>query len=177
MAENHANAIQIAREPAPAFADEQYANGDFMNLFRRSRSSMAVVLFVSVALAMAVAQTPGGGTLPTSGATPTAAPLNPQFVKYMSELRRGHAMLAVTTRGHALGEIPLTVDLFHLKKQAAFVQSFQGALPASYDLRTYGKVTAVRDRGGAAPAGPLPHLVRSSRSCCRLRHMIFPRTI
>ncbi len=51
-----------------------------------------------------------------------------------------------------LGYIPSPLDLSHLAGQSIFpVDSLKatpmGALPTSYDLRTRGKVTAVRDQG------------------------------
>ena len=78
-------------------------------------------------------------------ATPSPAPLNPAFVEHLDLLKRGAAPNQVTAGGHALGLLPGPLDLSHLKSQPAVLSNL--ALPASYDLRTQGKVTAVRDQG------------------------------
>ncbi len=76
------------------------------------------------------------------------APLNPAFVKYLQEAQaRGPRAEAVG--GRAPGLIPSPVDLSHMKGQRVLQDRglVGAALPASYDLRTLGKVTPVKDQG------------------------------
>jgi len=72
---------------------------------------------------------------------PQEAPLNPDFVQYSSKLK-SLSWPTVTEDGHGLGLIP-----------SPFQYSFAGyrtkklAFPASYDLRTLGFLTPVKDQG------------------------------
>jgi C1A family cysteine protease len=80
--------------------------------------------------------------------SPQRAPLNPAFVKHIETLKLG-SVQTFTETGHALGYRPPPIELPH-SKQAAAVSSVSGspqALPAVYDLRALGRVTAVRDQG------------------------------
>jgi len=89
----------------------------------------------------------------------SAAPLNPAFVKYLEQQKPSESSRAVnavsvdTTSGYALGEVPGPVDLSHTAGQhiapvSAKVNraSPDTAYPTSYDLRTMGKVTPVKDQ-------------------------------
>ncbi len=69
------------------------------------------------------------------------APLNPEFVKYL-EARRAKG--ATAGAGQALGYIPAP---FKLPPPAAALPQKLLALPATYDLRDYGKVSSVKDQG------------------------------
>lgn len=70
------------------------------------------------------------------------APLNPAFQKYVNDVRSGH-VLGKTASGHALGLVPAPIDLSHLSVNAAGQAARDPALPATYDLRTKGKVSPV----------------------------------
>ncbi|OPY28919.1 MAG: Calx-beta domain protein [Methanocella sp. PtaU1.Bin125] len=115
----------------------------------------------------AVAQTvpapdaaPGKGLLPAQ-----AAPVNPQFAAYQqARLSRGPALLqAMATTGPAPGLVPAPVDLSFLKGSEVDLD-LSGELPDtyvpegvdllgdsgdSYDLRTLGRLTGVRDQGSS----------------------------
>lgn len=74
------------------------------------------------------------------------APLNPEFLQYQAELR-SKAVSRLTADGHGLGCVPTP---FTLPQPTAAVRAQMGkfqALPYSYDLGSYGKVSAVQDQG------------------------------
>ena len=74
------------------------------------------------------------------------APLNPAFLEYLQKLQ--HLKASNLTAGeHALGYIPSPLDLSHLKGIHVFPEQLGVASPSSYDLRTLGKVTPVKDQG------------------------------
>ena len=90
------------------------------------------------------------------------APVNPAFSHYLDLTRVGK--MAAAKQGYALGYIPPSVDLSHLKGKTVawsavdaeaevsgtdlITQDPQsGGYPSVYDLRTVGKVTPVRDQG------------------------------
>jgi C1A family cysteine protease len=104
--------------------------------------STALVLAVAIGLmAVPTAHAQSG----VSSAQPSAAPLNPRFVEYLHERAQGLARSATTADGHGLGLIPSPLDLSHLQGQLTPLSA--GPLPASYDLRTMGKVTPVKNQG------------------------------
>lgn len=70
------------------------------------------------------------------------APLNPEFVKFLKEGKTGKSALK-SADGHLLGGMPEPVDLSHAKYTKAAGKKY----PASYDLRTQGKVSSVKDQG------------------------------
>jgi len=79
------------------------------------------------------------------------APYNPDFLKYMEQVRQGKAPLKVTEEGFALGYIPPPIDLSYAKNlpatasEAAAVEAV--TYPASFDLRTQNRVTPVKNQG------------------------------
>ena len=73
------------------------------------------------------------------------APLNPAFLEYLQELQIPKVQGLVADR-HPLGFIPPPLDLSHLTGQPIFQAQGLLAAPLSYDLRTQGKVTPVRDQ-------------------------------
>jgi C1A family cysteine protease len=75
------------------------------------------------------------------------APPNPEYVKFMDALGRGMVPARVTADGHGLGYIPSPIDLSHLRNQKVAFPMVTTTLPATYDLRTTGRVTPVRDQG------------------------------
>ncbi|MBF0566687.1 MAG: VCBS repeat-containing protein, partial [Nitrospirae bacterium] len=75
------------------------------------------------------------------------APLNPAFLIYQSQALGQAANNAVFPGHGALGYIPSPVDLSHL--QGAAIKNNQyntSTYPSSYDLRTTGKVTSVKNQ-------------------------------
>lgn len=74
----------------------------------------------------------------------TMAPLNPEFVQYLSDLEAG-TLTTSTADGHGLGYIPSPLA----RVETPVDESLEAAatFPASYDLRSLGRVTAVRDQG------------------------------
>jgi C1A family cysteine protease len=78
---------------------------------------------------------------------PTMAPLNPAYIRYLDTLKRG-APKRFTDDGHPLGYIPPPVRLSGPPAAANGVKT-EAVYPATYDLRTTGKLTDVRDQGGS----------------------------
>lgn len=84
----------------------------------------------------------------------TLSPLNPQFVKYLDNLKTGKIRTSIAQK-HGLGHIPSPLDLSYMKGQRLsfpqhlFSQQRESvaAFPASYDLRNLGRVTPVKDQG------------------------------
>lgn len=72
------------------------------------------------------------------------APVNREFQKYVVE-RTMLRTLARTADGHALGEIPGPAEVSPVRP--VLPRELNRALPASYDLRTLGKLTSVKDQG------------------------------
>lgn len=72
---------------------------------------------------------------------PQAAPVNPEFAGYLEQA----AYQSFTGDGHGLGFVPPPVRLPDVK---GIDQRQALSLPASYDLRTTGKLTSVRNQGG-----------------------------
>ena len=77
----------------------------------------------------------------------SAAPLNPDFITSQMEVAT-FGFVAYDEQGHALGHIPCPFDRSHLLSQAESGQRLLSEPPASYDLRSSGHVTDVRDQGG-----------------------------
>jgi len=73
------------------------------------------------------------------------APLNPEFLKFLQDREMGRLKMQ-TPYGYFLGYIPPPIDLSHLKG-ITVVESWRLSYPTSYDLRTQGRVTPVRDQG------------------------------
>ena len=76
----------------------------------------------------------------------STAPISPEFIAWQSEVET----LGVETydeQGHAFGHIPSPFDWSHLQTEKATIQLLDG-LPASYDLRSLGYITSVKDQGG-----------------------------
>lgn len=105
---------------------------------RRARERRALLAFLILLAAVYAA--------PICGAqTPVFAPVNPDFEDYLKQSTSGRIQ-SYDMDGYALGAVPPPVDLSHMKNEA--VPGLQVlALPASYDLRAVGKLTAVRNQG------------------------------
>ncbi|MFB3894734.1 MAG: lectin like domain-containing protein [bacterium] len=76
-------------------------------------------------------------------------PLNPEFIQYLETLKSGKQQSFITPEGYRLGLIPAPVDVSYMKGMKVYSQNNVITLPSYYDLRSTGKVTAVRDQGGA----------------------------
>ena len=74
------------------------------------------------------------------------APVNPEFVARRTE---AETVLAASQddQGHTLGLIPSPLDRSHLISQASVLATQLAGTPSSYDLRTLGYVTPIRDQG------------------------------
>jgi C1A family cysteine protease len=106
----------------------------------------AGLLFVIAAICLT---TFWGTNVSAQGPQLTAAPLNPAFVRHMRNLQSGVVMLPqYTESGHALGLLPSPLDLSHMTGVNVFpkAQELLGGT-ISYDLRTQGKLTPVKNQG------------------------------
>jgi C1A family cysteine protease len=75
------------------------------------------------------------------------APLNPNFLYYFEDIKLGKIQ-KYTPTGDWLGYIPPPLDLSHMTGQPIFLETYQLlSYPASYDLRTQGKVTPIKNQG------------------------------
>lgn len=74
------------------------------------------------------------------------APFNPQFLEFMQKCSRGE-YYPWTEEGNYLGYIPPSVYLPHLKTGKSKAEHSNLFYPSTYDLRTYGKMTPVRNQG------------------------------
>ncbi|RPJ84425.1 MAG: hypothetical protein EHM13_04370, partial [Acidobacteria bacterium] len=111
----------------------------------------AVLAFTFLAYnASVVLTSSGSATSPGSGPPPQGqeivqAPLNPQFVAYVNATADERRVLARSAQGRPLGAIPPPLDLWRGRRPR--VEGLpRDPLPTSYDLRTLGKVTGVRDQ-------------------------------
>ncbi|VVB70388.1 Uncharacterised protein [uncultured archaeon] len=75
----------------------------------------------------------------------TEAPPDPAWIEYKQNLKAGKGVTMTTATGNPLGHIPSPVDLSYLegKRVPGAAQTY----PSSYDLRTIGRVTSVKDQG------------------------------
>lgn len=105
----------------------------------------------------------GGGAkfASLSQSVSASAPVNPQFSAYMNakkaKLLAKTAALSAVTAGekYARGAIPPLVDRSYMRGKSIVpanrllkgAAALAGAYPASFDLRTQGKVTSVKDQG------------------------------
>ncbi len=77
----------------------------------------------------------------------STAPLSPEFAAWQAKT----GLVLAESRdeqGHALGLIPSPLDRSHLISQTRVPSMLLEGLPTSYDLRTLGYVTPVRNQGG-----------------------------
>ena len=75
------------------------------------------------------------------------APFNPAFLEYQAMLVKG-AVQSMPANAPALGCVPAPVSFEHTAGQSVLVSHPMLGAPAAYDLRTLGKLTAVRNQGG-----------------------------
>ena len=74
----------------------------------------------------------------------SAAPLNPNFVQCLANPQIGARSNSDVDQ--ALGEIPSPQDFSYTSGVQVAGLFDRGALPANYDLRTFGRVTSVKDQ-------------------------------
>ena len=106
---------------------------------RDPRVVAALLALVTIALLLFV-------TAATAAATPelNLAPLNPAFVQYQQDLAAGR-LAHSAAGGHGIGLRPAPLDLSYLDHLA--VPGAATSYPATYDLRTLGRVTPAKDQG------------------------------
>jgi len=106
-------------------------------LFKWSLINLLICLLVSVFAVSGFAQ------------EGSQAPMNPDFLEYLEAIQAtGKAaapQLRLTDEGYALGYIPGPFNRSHLQGQKSASQGV--SYPVSYDLRSQGKLTSVRDQG------------------------------
>lgn len=107
----------------------------------RLRCVIAISLAMLVGL-LGMSQSVMAQTLTTA---PSKAPVSAKFLKFQDDLRAG-TVKKTTGDGHPLGYVPPPVDIARINK-AKVKLGIVGAPPASYDLRTSGKVTPVKNQG------------------------------
>ena len=81
-----------------------------------------------------------------SSVLPSLAPISPEFTAWQSKAATFNLELR-DAEGHTLGLIPSPIDRSHLLTQTRVPAAQLEGLPPSYDLRTYGYVTPVKDQG------------------------------
>jgi len=106
------------------------------NNFKRSLSLLLVSLMLTVLIPMGVSA--------EELTEPTAAPLNPAFVQYQDDLKSG-TLNSLTVNDHSRGYIPPPLQRYEGTAETTITPS--AVLPAAYDLRDTGRITAVRDQG------------------------------
>jgi len=124
-----------------------------MTVFLRDRASflLSIVLILSVSactqeeLQLLDQQEDVQPGIQTTGFTPEIAPMNPEFLRYMEMVRAGEWEMPVVD-GHYLGYIP---DPMYVEPDPGRVDgAVSKQLPSSYDLRSEGLLTPVKDQLG-----------------------------
>jgi len=120
---------------------------------RTTRDIYRICLMLVVALTLLLSVSGGGAFAEGELVT---APLNPEFVAYMEGLQKERVMApGAAYEGYGLGLVPSPLNLDHLAGVNIFavpqIQELTEAplrlgLPVSYDLRTQGKLTPVKDQ-------------------------------
>ena len=103
------------------------------------------------------------------------APLNPEFIKYQEKLAIETALdLTVADDGSFLGEVPAPVDMSHIK---SVYYPEMDAAPATYDLRSYGKLPSIKDQSTCGSCWTFAQWRRWNRVSLRQIHGIFQNRI
>ena len=119
-----------------------------------SARSTTVVLCLSALLLLALPAVAGarpsghvgvGTPAPTAGAACAfkQGPLNPAFIRYQKELAEGKVPRGYGDHGLGLTPAPLDLPALHGAQPKVSPRSY----PATYDLRTLGRVSSVKDQG------------------------------
>jgi len=103
-----------------------------------------LALFVTLVHATPLGAVTSTGQVVDSPLNLSEAPLNPDFVRYQQELASGRSS-GQTGGGHGLGLVPAPIDFSYLTGQQ--IPTTLRSYPSSYDLRTLGKVSSVKDQG------------------------------
>lgn len=103
-----------------------------------------LVRTVLIAVLFALLSAGAADRVPLSATGRQRSPINPEYQQYLMDKAKG-LIQTVTADGHPLGEIPPLVNR-PFTRQSPYVRK-RDAAPASYDLRTVGGVTDVRDQG------------------------------
>lgn len=98
-----------------------------------------IVRWTAVAAIMAQA------ALPALAQTPISAPLNPKFLQFLESPYQTQRLAVTSSGARPSGVLPSPIDFSSLKTMMLANQLPQ-AYPASFDLRTSGKVTPVKDQ-------------------------------
>ncbi|AFA48624.1 lectin like domain-containing protein [Acetobacterium woodii] len=106
---------------------------------KRFKHTIALVL-VSLVYLMVIPY----GVWANDNSPPLTAPLSPAFLEYQSELDSG-GITTATTAGYGLGHIP--EPLARVESVETNSLPTTTTLPSSYDLRTTGRLNAIRDQG------------------------------
>ncbi len=104
-----------------------------------------VLLFTAAVAAAALCLLVPLSSLAQQASLPSAAPVNPAFLEYQEKAAAGLTESAPGEFG--LGYVSSPMDYSHLRTRREGSRGEALTLPSSYDLRTYGKVTAVRNQG------------------------------
>jgi len=75
------------------------------------------------------------------------SPISPEFQEYMDLVQARKAPKIVTAEGYYLGLIPAPVDMSHTRGLSVIPEVKRVFYPVSYDLRTLGRVTPVKNQG------------------------------
>jgi len=112
-----------------------------IGIIKRNRPGLAgfVLIFLAALVSMAGAQDKVNPGL-------EAAPLNPEYFQYLEDVDSGKISLE-TADGYSLGSIPPHIDIDYASRLSAAREKPRISLPASYDLRTLGKVSSVKNQG------------------------------
>jgi C1A family cysteine protease len=112
----------------------------------RDRRIFFVLLILAVALCAAVLTQPAAAATGAPTAAPPApvqAPLNPAFARYEAQFPLGTPQWVAA--GLGFGLLPDPVDLSYARGLTG-TRALRIAYPASFDLRTRGKVTSVKNQ-------------------------------
>jgi hypothetical protein len=117
--------------------------------FRRGSLVLLALAVLVVAIGAVVLSTQpeaatAGPPQPAAVAAPAEAQLNPDFARYQARFPLGTPDWVAAGLGY--GERPAPVDLSYARG-LSLPRAVDRAYPSSYDLRTLGKVTAVKDQG------------------------------
>ncbi len=75
------------------------------------------------------------------------APTSPNFERYRDLVRIGRPPELITAEGYYLGLLPSPLDMTHTRGLRVIPEIPRVAYPTSYDLRTMGRLTPVKDQG------------------------------
>jgi C1A family cysteine protease len=107
-----------------------------------------IVIFTALIVGITLA-TPAAAIEGQENTAVSTAPINPDFLAYQ-ENAQGAVLAASENEGmYSYGLIPPPLDLSHISasQSNSAVFSVQNALPVTYDLRSQGRVTGIKNQG------------------------------